>query len=98
MAVALVTRLAAACSSSKRPDVSIEPVEVAVLGSGGQPMPEEWIDQDTGHRIVRLTRRPQGGSSFYFHNNPFLKDENGSDDRWSSMAEHVYAVSISGEN
>lgn len=42
-------------------------------------MPDEWIDQDTGHKIIRLSRRPQGGHCFYFHNNPFLKAENGND-------------------
>jgi oligogalacturonide lyase len=44
-----------------------------VLETGGTlPMPEEWIDEDTGHRILRLTG-PEGDSrSFYFHNNPFI--------------------------
>ena len=64
--------LAFACSSQR--------ADVPVLSSGGEPMPDEWIDKDTDHRIVRLSRRPQGGSSFYFHNNPFLKAENGIDD------------------
>jgi len=45
-----------------------------------QPMPDEWIDQDTGHRIIRLSRRKKGGSSFYFHNNPFLKGLDGEGD------------------
>lgn len=54
--------------------------DVPVLTSGGQPMPDEWIDKDTGHKIIRLSRRKEGGSSFYFHNKPFLKAENGTDD------------------
>ena len=33
--------------------------------------PHEWIDEDTGHRIVRLSRREGSNSSFYFHQNPF---------------------------
>ncbi|HWA08389.1 MAG TPA: oligogalacturonate lyase family protein [Opitutaceae bacterium] len=32
--------------------------------------PKEWIDPDTGHRIVRLTDEP-GSASLYFHQNPF---------------------------
>lgn len=41
-----------------------------VLPTGG-PMPEEWIDADTRHRVVRLTRLEGKTSGFYFHNNPF---------------------------
>src|SRR6476661_1854889 len=32
--------------------------------------PREWIDPDTGHRIVRLSNEP-GSSSFYFHQNGY---------------------------
>jgi oligogalacturonide lyase len=32
--------------------------------------PSDWIDPDTGHRIVRLTNEP-GSASLYFHQNPF---------------------------
>ncbi len=44
-----------------------------VMETGGQAMPDEWIDKDTKHRVVKLTRM-QGRSnlSFYFHNNPFI--------------------------
>ncbi len=44
-----------------------------VMETGGQTMPDEWIDKDTKHRVVKLTRM-QGRSnlSFYFHNNPFI--------------------------
>ena len=34
-------------------------------------MPDEWIDQDTHHKVVRLSRKEGAYSSFYFHNNPF---------------------------
>ncbi len=37
-----------------------------------QPMPFEWIDKDTGHKIIRLSRREGNNRSFYFHNNPFV--------------------------
>src|ERR1700761_7191922 len=48
-------------------------------------MPNEWIDQDTHHKVVRLSRKDGNNLSFYFHNNPFLgekmifysSDENG---------------------
>ena len=32
--------------------------------------PAEWIETQTGHRVVRLSREP-GTSSLYFHQNPF---------------------------
>ena len=35
-------------------------------------MPAEWIDQDTHHKIVRLSRKDGNSLSFYFHNNPFI--------------------------
>lgn len=40
-----------------------------------KPMPEEWIDLQTGHRVVRLSRLPGSSGSFYFHNNPFVGDK-----------------------
>ncbi len=43
-----------------------------VLETGGQkPMPSEWIDKDTRHKLVRLTDESRSNLSFYFHNNPF---------------------------
>jgi oligogalacturonide lyase len=35
-------------------------------------MPDEWIDQDTHHKIVKLSRKEGNNASFYFHNNPFV--------------------------
>jgi oligogalacturonide lyase len=32
----------------------------------------EWVDRDTGHRVVRLSRRENSNEVFYFHQNPFL--------------------------
>ena len=40
-----------------------------------KPMPDEWIDQDTHHKIIRLSRKDGNNLSFYFHNNPFLGRE-----------------------
>ena len=39
----------------------------------GQPPPKEWIDKDTGHRVVRLTDEPNS-QSLYFHQNAFSPD------------------------
>ncbi len=38
----------------------------------GKSMPDEWIDKDTHHKIVKLTRKEGSNYSFYFHNNPFV--------------------------
>jgi oligogalacturonide lyase len=35
-----------------------------------QAAPREWIDPDTGHRIIRLSDEP-GSASFYFHQNSY---------------------------
>ncbi len=44
-----------------------------VLETGSQkPMPPEWIDKDTGHKVIRLCRTKGDNASFYFHNNPFV--------------------------
>jgi oligogalacturonide lyase len=43
-----------------------------ILETGGKKMPTEWIDQDTKHKLVRLTNNPGENASFYFHNNPFI--------------------------
>jgi oligogalacturonide lyase len=47
--------------------------KLEVLETGAQlPMPAEWIDQDTRHRIIHLVNHEGENRSFYFHNNPFL--------------------------
>jgi len=35
--------------------------------------PTEWIDPDTGHRVIRLSRE-QGTASLYFHQNAYTAD------------------------
>jgi oligogalacturonide lyase len=35
--------------------------------------PKEWIDKDTGHRVIRLTDEP-GSASFYFNVNGYTPD------------------------
>jgi oligogalacturonide lyase len=36
-------------------------------------VPREWIDPDTGHRVIRLSDEP-GSASLYFHQNPYTPD------------------------
>ncbi len=38
-----------------------------------QEPPTEWIDPDTGHRVIRLSREP-GSASLYFHQNAYTAD------------------------
>jgi oligogalacturonide lyase len=38
-----------------------------------QEPPVEWIDPDTGHRVVRLSTEP-GSQSLYFHQNGYTQD------------------------
>src|SRR5215475_14752295 len=43
----------------------------ATAQSDAPPVPpKEWIDPDTGHRVIRLTE-DSGGSSLYFHQNGY---------------------------
>jgi oligogalacturonide lyase len=41
--------------------------------SAGKEPPTSWVDPDTGHRVVRLTREP-GSASFYFNDNGYTPD------------------------
>ena len=44
-----------------------------IMETGGQKMPDEWIDKDTRHKVIRLTRlEGKSNLSFYFHNSPFI--------------------------
>lgn len=55
--------------------------QIPVLETGAQtPMPSEWIDQDSGHKLKRITRRKGANRSFYFHNVPFVKTPDGKGD------------------
>ena len=45
-----------------------------ILGSArAQEPPREWVDKDTGHRVVRLSDEP-GSQSLYFHQNGYTPD------------------------
>jgi oligogalacturonide lyase len=53
-----------------------------VLETGSlKPMPREWIDKDTGHKVVRLSGHTGPISNWYFHNNPFIEQKAGEGDR-----------------
>lgn len=43
-----------------------------LMQTGGQKMPDEWIDKDTHHKVIRLSRKEGANASFYFHNYPFF--------------------------
>ena len=43
-------------------------------GAGGPGPRDDWIDADTGHRVLRLSRTPGTNESFYFHQNAFLPE------------------------
>ncbi len=52
---------------------SFDQAEILQLETGSQqPMPLEWIDKDTDHKVIQLTRVDGNNRSFYFHNNPFI--------------------------
>lgn len=52
--------------------IQLKSDSLPVMETGGQRMPEQWIDKDTRHKVVRLSRIEGNSSlSFYFHNNPF---------------------------
>src|SRR6266700_6667524 len=38
-----------------------------------QEPPTDWIDPDTGHHVIRLSREP-GSASLYFHQNAYTPD------------------------
>jgi oligogalacturonide lyase len=46
---------------------------LSVVTLAQQQPPREWIDPDTGHRVVRLSDEP-GSASLYFHQNPYTPD------------------------
>ncbi len=62
-----------------------------VLETGSQkPMPDEWIDKDTGHKIIRLTRRDGSNGSFYFNNYCFVPQKHNEGDEmvFSGSTDH----------
>src|SRR5437667_9058440 len=52
--------------------VALHLFAVAAVAQQSAP-PREWIDPDTGHRVIRLSDEP-GSASLYFHQNPYTPD------------------------
>src|SRR4029079_17679169 len=48
-------------------------VSAVVVSAQTAELPREWIDPDTGHRVVRLSDEP-GSASLYFHQNAYTAD------------------------
>ena len=46
-------------------------IALASCGSCAAELRDDWIDADTGHRVVRLSRVPGESQSLYFHQNGF---------------------------
>ncbi|MBP6758785.1 MAG: hypothetical protein KA133_05995 [Flavobacterium sp.] len=61
-----------------------------LLQTGGGKMPLMWIDKDTHHKVIRLTQRNGNSASFYFHNNPFVKEKGNKGDRMVFYGNDVY--------
>lgn len=38
------------------------------------PGRNEWVDKDTGHKVIRLSKREGNNEIFYFHQNPFTAE------------------------
>ncbi|HEY0461319.1 MAG TPA: oligogalacturonate lyase family protein [Pyrinomonadaceae bacterium] len=48
-------------------------ISIAAASAQTTEQPREWIDKDTGHRIVRLSDE-DGSSTFYFHQNGYTEN------------------------
>src|SRR5215831_4649956 len=60
-------------SSAVTAQQALETGSIQELETGSlKPMPKEWIDKDTHHKVVRLVDQEGSNASFYFHNNPFI--------------------------
>jgi oligogalacturonide lyase len=46
---------------------------VAVAAESGRPLPSDWIDPKTGHRVIRLSP-DSGGGSLYFHQRSYTPE------------------------
>jgi oligogalacturonide lyase len=53
--------------------LSLLAVPAASLAQAAKELPREWVDPDTGHRVIRLSDEP-GSASLYFHQNAYTQD------------------------
>src|SRR5262245_42894027 len=49
------------------------PLVISGISPASAEPPTEWIDPDTGHRVVRLSQEA-GTASLYFHQNSYSPD------------------------
>ena len=71
--IALPVKSQATTSASSVARQQVRYSALPVIETGGQhPMPDEWIDRETGHRVRKLVRRQGANSSFYFTNPAFV--------------------------
>jgi len=56
--------------------ISCSESNIQILETGSIiPMPEEWIDKDSDHKVVHVIPGDGENRSFYFHNNPFVPSD-----------------------
>jgi oligogalacturonide lyase len=56
--------------------------KIKILETGSiKPMPEKWIDKDTGHKVIHLIPGRGENRSFYFHNNPFAPSDSNNNEK-----------------
>jgi oligogalacturonide lyase len=68
LASCLATLWVAGCASN-HPKAAVSDA----TPSTSSPTHDEWVDPDTGHRVVRLSRVSGESESFYFHQNAFTE-------------------------
>src|SRR5947208_836890 len=67
------------CPTSKLPQEAVMRnvlflmIAAARILSSQAALPVEWVDPDTGHRVIRLSRE-EGTASLYFHQNAYSAD------------------------
>jgi oligogalacturonide lyase len=73
---AFVFGLLAGCATTPAGGTAAAPPPAAAPSAAPLAMaepPTSWIDPDTGHRVIRITKEP-GSDSFYFNFNAFTPD------------------------
>src|SRR2546425_9981450 len=53
--------------------LSLPAIPKPAQAQSAKDIPREWIDPDTGHRVIRLSDEP-GSASLYFHQNAYTPD------------------------
>jgi oligogalacturonide lyase len=74
--------------------------QIPVMETGGtKPMPAEWIDKDTGHKVIRLVNHRDSAASFYFNNNCFIPQRKTEGDLMvfysgTSMGNQLFSINL----